>query len=73
MTIRQPRDELLGIEEILRQLRDGPPQIEAMTAGLSPAALRTRPMPDEWSITKLSGHEAVHVPQIESVVRALKA
>jgi DinB superfamily len=56
MTIRRPRDELLRIEEILRQLRDGPPQIRAMTAGLLAADLRTRPTPDEWSINDNLAH-----------------
>ena len=46
----------MEIEEILRHLRDGPPQIETITAGLSPAALRTRPTPDEWSITENLAH-----------------
>ncbi len=56
MTIRRPRDELLGIEDILRQLRDGPQQIRTMTAGLSSADLRRRPMPDEWSINDNLAH-----------------
>jgi hypothetical protein len=53
---RLPRDELLEVEEILRQLHEGPGQIEALTAMLSPAALRERPAPDEWSINENLAH-----------------
>src|SRR5262245_24895313 len=53
---RLPRDELLGVEEILRQLREGPRHIAAMTAGLPAAALGLRPMPDEWSINENLAH-----------------
>jgi DinB superfamily len=56
MTIRRPRDELLDIEEILRQLRQGPQQIEALIGNLSPAELRARPAPGEWSINDNLAH-----------------
>lgn len=54
--VRHPKDEVLSIEQILRQLRDGPPQIDRLTAKLSAAALRTRPTPDEWSINDNLAH-----------------
>ncbi len=53
---RLPREELLSVEEILRQLREGPGQIEALTAKLSPAKLREQPAPDEWSINENLAH-----------------
>ena len=56
MSIRRPREELLDIEGILRQLRVGPPQIEALTENLSPADLRRRLTPDEWSINDNLAH-----------------
>lgn len=55
-TVKRPRDEALGIQEILRQLRQGPQQIAAMTAGLSSADLRKRPTSDEWSINENLAH-----------------
>jgi hypothetical protein len=55
--VRRPRqDEALSIDQILRQLRDGPRLIGAMTSGLSPANLRLRPTPDEWSINDNLAH-----------------
>ena len=56
MSIRRPREELLDIEGILRQLREGPRQIEALTANLSPADLRRPPVPDDWSINDNLAH-----------------
>lgn len=53
---RLPRDELLSVEAILRQLHEAPGQIEALTANLSPAALREQPAPDEWSINENLAH-----------------
>lgn len=55
-TVRQPKDPELSAEEILRQLREGPRQIEVLTANLAPADLRTRPTPDEWSINENLAH-----------------
>lgn len=55
---RQPRNQLLEVSEILRQLREGPEQIQALTTGLSAADL---------------SHEAIHVPQIEGLVGLLRA
>ncbi|HEX6475516.1 MAG TPA: DinB family protein, partial [Candidatus Limnocylindria bacterium] len=53
---RLPRDELLSVEAILRQLHEAPGQIEALTANLSPAALRERPAAEEWSINENLAH-----------------
>lgn len=56
-TVRRPRqDEALSIDQILGELRDGPRLIGAMTSGLSPADLRLRPTPDEWSINDNLAH-----------------
>jgi hypothetical protein len=40
---------LLPIDEILTLLSAAPLRIAALSAGLAPAELRTRPQPDEWS------------------------
>jgi hypothetical protein len=55
-TVRQPRKELLDVPDIVRQLREGPEQIRAMTAGLSAAELQRRPAPDEWSVNENLAH-----------------
>jgi len=55
-TVRRPKDPELSAEEILRQLREGPRQIEILTANLAPADLRRRPTPDEWSINDNLAH-----------------
>jgi DinB superfamily len=56
-TLRRPKqDDALSIDQILRQLRDGPRLIGATTSGLSPANLRLRPTPDEWSINDNLAH-----------------
>lgn len=53
---RHPTALLLDVDEIPRQLRETPIRIEALTAGLSPADLQRRPMPDEWSINDNLAH-----------------
>src|SRR6188508_219949 len=55
-TVRRPKDPELSAAEIVRQLREGPRQIEIMTANLAPADLRRRPTPDEWSINDNLAH-----------------
>jgi hypothetical protein len=55
-TARRPRDPELSVSEILRQLREGPRQIEVLTMNLSSADLRRRPMPGEWSINDNLAH-----------------
>ena len=54
--VRQPRNELLDVPEIVRQLREGPEQIRALTTRLSAAELQRRPAPDEWSINENLAH-----------------
>lgn len=54
--VRRSRDPELSVEEILRQLRDGPRQIEVLTTNLSGADFHRRPMPDEWSINDNLAH-----------------
>ena len=56
-TVRQhPSALFLDSDEILAQLRDTPLRIQALSAGLSPAELQRRPMPDEWSINDNLAH-----------------
>ena len=54
--VRRPADPELGVEEILRQLRGGPLQIETLTAKLSSADFYRRPVPDQWSINDNLAH-----------------
>lgn len=49
-------ERLLPIEQVLTLLAEAPPRIAALTAGLSPAELRTRPGPDEWSANGVLAH-----------------
>ena len=46
----------LPTEQILTMLAEGPPRLAALTADLSPAQLRTRPNPDEWSANDILAH-----------------
>jgi hypothetical protein len=46
----------LTLEQILVQLPETPLRIAALTAGVAPAKLRTRPEPDEWSATEVLAH-----------------
>ena len=39
----------LTIEQVLTLLAETPPRLAALTAGLAPEELQTRPTPDEWS------------------------
>ena len=55
-TVRLPRDELMSVEEILRQLHDVPEQIAGFTAELTAEELQARPGPEEWSINENLAH-----------------
>lgn len=46
----------LSVEQILTLLSEAPPRIIALTADLTPAQLRTRPSPDEWSANDVLAH-----------------
>ncbi len=46
----------LTIEHVLTLLAEAPPRIAALTAGLSPARLRTAPSPGEWSANDVLAH-----------------
>ncbi len=46
----------LTIEQVLTALAATPPRIGALTAGLAPAQLHTRPTPDEWSANEVLAH-----------------
>jgi len=45
-----------SIEQTLVMLADVPPRIAKLAEGLSSAQLRTRPSPDDWSITDVLAH-----------------
>ena len=49
-------DKYFTIEQILTMLAAAPRRISALTAGLSPAQLRTAPGPDEWSANDVLAH-----------------
>ena len=49
---RQP----ITTEQILTMLREAAPRIAALTADLTPAQLRTKPGPDEWSANDVLAH-----------------
>ncbi len=46
----------LTIEQVLTLLAEAPPRIAALTAGLEPAQLLTRPNHDEWSANDVLAH-----------------
>lgn len=43
-------------EQVLILLKEAPPQIAEVTAGLTDDQLHTRPEPDEWSANEVLGH-----------------
>lgn len=49
-------EKVLTPEQILTLLAAAPPRIAALTAGIAPALLRTRPAPDEWSANEVLAH-----------------
>ena len=49
-------DTPLTIEQVLTQLAELPPRLAALTAGLSPAQLQTRPGLEEWSLNDILAH-----------------
>src|SRR5689334_15612935 len=49
-------DKVYTLEQVLTMLTQTPIRIAALTAGLTPAQLRTVPAPDEWSATYLLAH-----------------
>ena len=48
--------ESLTVDETLILLAETPPRIAAITAGLTPARLRAKPGPDEWSANDVLAH-----------------
>lgn len=46
----------LTTEKVLSLLTEQPERIGALTEGLTPEQLRTRPAPDEWSINDILAH-----------------
>jgi hypothetical protein len=46
----------LTIKQALTLLAQTPPRLAALTAGLAPEALQTRPTPDEWSANEVLAH-----------------
>ncbi len=48
--------ESLTIEQVLTQLAEYPARIGALTEGLTPAHLRQRPEPEEWSVNEVLAH-----------------
>jgi hypothetical protein len=49
-------DTPLTIEQALTALAETPPRLTALTAGLVPAQLQTRPSPAEWSLNDILAH-----------------
>jgi hypothetical protein len=46
----------LPVEQVLTLLEELPQRIDALTTGLSPAQLRTRPDDDSWSVVDVLAH-----------------
>jgi hypothetical protein len=46
----------LTTEQVLTLLAETPPRLAALTAGLAPAQLQTRPSPAEWSANDVLAH-----------------
>jgi DinB superfamily len=46
----------MPVEQVLTLLREAPPRIAAMTAGLSEGQLHAPPEPDEWSANEVLAH-----------------
>jgi hypothetical protein len=49
-------DTPLTTEQVLALLAAGPQRLAALTGGLAPAQLQTRPGPDEWSLNDTLAH-----------------
>ena len=49
-------DTALTNEQVLTRLAEAPPRLAALTTGLSPAQLQTRPGPAEWSLNDVLAH-----------------
>ncbi len=49
-------DSPLDIQQVLTALGEQPRRLTALTAGLAPAQLQTRPRPDEWSLNDILAH-----------------
>ena len=49
-------DRSLTIEQVLTLLAETPPRFAALTAGLAPAQLQTRPGTAEWSLNDILAH-----------------
>jgi hypothetical protein len=49
-------DRSLTIEQVLTRLAAAPPHLAALTGGLAPAQLQTRPSPAEWSLNDVLAH-----------------
>lgn len=49
-------DRPLTIEQVLTLLAATPPRLAALTAGLAPAQLQSRPSPAEWSLNDILAH-----------------
>ena len=50
------RSQSLTIEQVLTLLAATPLRLAALTAGLAPKELQTRPTPDEWSANEVLAH-----------------
>ena len=49
-------DRPLTLDQVLTLLPETPPRLAALTAGLAPAQLQTRPGPAEWSLNDVLAH-----------------
>jgi hypothetical protein len=49
-------DTPLTIEQVLARLPEAPAHLAALTAGLAPAQLQSRPGPAEWSLNDILAH-----------------
>lgn len=61
------------IEQILTLLAETPPRIAALTAGQTPAQLRTAPNPGEWSANEVLAHLRSCADMWGTCIRAILA
>ena len=63
----------LSVQEVLTVLGAGPRRIGALTAGLTPAQLQTRPEPNEWSENEILAHLRSCADVWENCIRTILA
>jgi hypothetical protein len=66
-------EHALSPEQVLTMLAAGPPRLAALTAGVAPAQLQTRPAAEEWSATEVLAHMRACADVWGNCIRAMLA